>query len=153
MADPRVLSDPTSLDAIGVYFTVRVDDVGGWYDLGTFISCEGLSVEVEIDSRPEGGNNEFVWKIPGRVTYSNVTLKRPLGPETRLVSAWFQSFANTTTPTTARIAALTPRGYELLAWNLAGVIPARWQGPTFSTESAAVATETLELAHHGFTVE
>lgn len=145
------LSDPTAAGAVGVYFKVRIDDVGAGYDLGTFISCEGLSVEVHIDPRAEGGNNSFEWKIPGRVLYSNVTLKRPLGPDTAKVSNWFSSFANGVKPTTGHIVALTPREEFLVEWTLRDVIPARWQGPSLSVDSAAVATETLELAHHGFT--
>jgi phage tail-like protein len=35
-------------------------------------------------------------------------------------------------------------------WDLTGVIPVRWTGPSLSAESAKIATETLELAHHGF---
>ena len=30
------------------------------------------------------------------------------------------------------------------------VVPVRWTGPSFNPESAKVATETLEIAHHGF---
>jgi hypothetical protein len=37
------------------------------------------------------------------------------------------------------------------SWGLLGVIPVKWSGPSLSLESAKVATETLELAHHGFT--
>ncbi|HEV2755274.1 MAG TPA: phage tail protein [Actinomycetota bacterium] len=153
MVDPRALPEALAHEAVGVYFTVCIDGVGGLFDLGTFISCEGLSIEVQIDTRAEGGNNEFAWKVPGRVTYSNITLKRPIGLDTRKVAEWFQSFATDATPTTGRIAALTPRGYELIAWNLIGVIPARWQGPTFTADSISIATETLELAHNGFVVE
>ena len=38
----------------------------------------------------------------------------------------------------------------VFAWVLRGVIPVRWQGPSLSVDSPKVATETLELAHHGF---
>lgn len=147
------LWDPLSHESVAVYFSVRVDAVGGVFDLGTFISCDGLGVEVQIDARPEGGNNAFVWKVPGRLTYSNVTLKRPIGPDTRVVVAWIQSLTAVVLPATARIAAHTFDEKELIAWNLIGVVPARWQGPSFSAESPAIATETLELAHHGFLVE
>ena len=41
--------------------------------------------------------------------------------------------------------------YEVVAsWQLEGVIPVRWSGPQLSPDSPKVATETLELAHHGF---
>ncbi len=37
------------------------------------------------------------------------------------------------------------------SWGLLGVIPVRWTGPSLNLDSPKVATETLELAHHGFT--
>ena len=38
----------------------------------------------------------------------------------------------------------------MFTWTLTGVIPVRWTGPSLSVDSPKVATETLELAHHGF---
>ncbi len=35
-------------------------------------------------------------------------------------------------------------------WNLSGVVPVRWTGPSLNVESPKVATETIEIAHHGF---
>ena len=52
--------------------------------------------------------------------------------------------------TTAHIVAMTADEEEIWEWTLSDVIPVRWQGPSLSAESAKVATETLELAHHGF---
>jgi phage tail-like protein len=52
--------------------------------------------------------------------------------------------------TTAEITALGVDGQTITAWKLKGVIPVRWQGPSLNVENAKVATETLELAHHGF---
>jgi len=40
----------------------------------------------------------------------------------------------------------------VLTWALSDVIPVRWTGPSFNSESSKVAVETLELAHHGFRV-
>ena len=46
--------------------------------------------------------------------------------------------------------ALDPEGTKLARWELQEVIPVRWQGPSFNAGGPKVATETLELAHHGF---
>ncbi len=147
------LWDPTANESVGVYFSVRIDDIAGLLDLGAFISCDGLGMDVDIESRPSGGDNDFEWKVPGRLRYRNIKLKRPIGPDTRKVALWFQSLAVGVLPTTGRIAALTPQGAEVIAWNLIGIVPVSWDGPSFSAESLAIATETLELAHHGFIVE
>jgi len=140
-------------EIVGVYFDVTVDKIDGSVNLGTFTSCDGLSVEVETMDREEGGHNDFVWKLPVRLKYSNVKLTRTIGPESLKIATWFAGMATGLKRTTARIAALTTTGDELVAWRLTGVIPVRWTGPSFSAESPTVATETLEIAHHGFTME
>lgn len=146
------MADPTAFEAVTAYFKVQIDDVDGTYDLGTFISCEGLSLTVHTDDYVEGGTNGFTWKLPTRMSYDNVTLKRPLGREAVKLGHWFTSLSRGVKRTTASITALTPTGDKIVEWVLNGVIPVRWQGPSFSADSPALATETLELAHHGFVV-
>jgi hypothetical protein len=51
---------------------------------------------------------------------------------------------------TAIIEARTLDGTVVASWALSGVVPVRWSGPQLSADSPKVATETLELAHHGF---
>jgi phage tail-like protein len=145
----EVTKDP----AVGVFFRLKIDGVGGSYDLGTFISCEGLSLEVQTEDREEGGNNGFVWKLPVRVKYSNVKFTRPIGPGSAEVSKWFADMATGVKRTTAEITALTWDRKAVASWKLDGVVPVKWQGPSFSAESPKVATETLEIAHHGFKFE
>jgi phage tail-like protein len=155
MASPAIAKAPPATEdpAVGVFFQLKIDAIDGGYDLGIFISCEGLSLEVQTEDREEGGNNGFVWKLPVRVKYSNVKFTRPVGPGSVEVSKWFAAMATGVKRTTAEITALTPQGKPLVMWKLSGVVPVKWQGPSFSAESPKVATETLEIAHHGFTLE
>ncbi|MCJ7712603.1 MAG: phage tail protein, partial [Chloroflexi bacterium] len=45
------------------------------------------------------------------------------------------------------IAACTASGEEIATWNLAGVVPVKWSGPSLDVMSNNVATETLEIAY------
>ena len=135
--------------SVALYFTVSIDGV----DLGAFTTCDGLGVDVETEDRVEGGNNGFVWKLPTRLKYSNVKFTRPVGADSAKVARWLAGMANGVKRVTAQIGALAPDGQPLVSWNLQGVIPVKWQGPSFSAESPKVAMETLEIAHHGFTFE
>ena len=134
---------------VALYFKVRIDSV----DLGAFTSCDGLSMDVETEDRIEGGNNGFVLKLPVRIKYSNIKFTRPVGPESMKVARWLAKLATGVKRTNAHIVALTPAGKPLMTWSVLGVIPVKWQGPSFSAESAKVAQETLEIAHNGFTIE
>jgi phage tail-like protein len=41
-------------------------------------------------------------------------------------------------------------GKVVATWELDGVVPVRWSGPSLNLDSPKVATETVEIAHHGF---
>ena len=131
---------------VGLFFRIKIDSC----DLGAFTTCDGLSMDVETEDRIEGGNNGFVWKLPVRIKYSNIKVTRPVGPESMKVAQWLAKLATGVERTTAHIAALTPDGQPLVTWTILGVIPVKWQGPSLNVDSPKVATESLELAHHGF---
>jgi phage tail-like protein len=135
-------SDP----GLSVCFAVNIDD----NDLGTFNSCEGLGCEVVIEQREEGGNNAFVWQLPTRLKYTNVKFTRPLGADTAKVARWFASMTAGVKRRTATIQVMSGDGKVVATWELDGVVPVRWSGPSLNLDSPKVATETVEIAHHGF---
>ena len=139
------MADPAQT-AVSVYFDVRVDG----RDLGAFTACDGMGVEVVVEQREEGGVNSFVHQLPGRMKYTNVKLTRPVNADTAKIVAWFASMNGTVRRTQAQIIAKNHDAIPVHTWTLTGVIPVRWTGPSLSVDSAKVATETLELAHHGF---
>ena len=133
--------------AVSVCFSVKIDND----ELGSFNSCDGLGCEVVIEQREEGGNNGFVWQLPTRIKYGNVKLTRPVGKDSAKLTAWLASFATGVKRHTATISARASDDNKIVAsWHLDGVIPVRWTGPQLSLDSPKVATETIELAHHGF---
>ncbi|MEU9607187.1 phage tail protein [Streptomyces sp. NPDC048057] len=130
-----------------IWFSLSIDGES----LGAFNGCEGLASQVEIEHRQEGGNNGFVWALPTRVTFSTIRLTRPLTPDTAKVARWISSLQTGIKRPTAQIAALRADGSEVARWGLIDVLPVSWTGPTLDPASPAVATEVLEIAHHGFT--
>lgn len=132
--------------AVAVCFKVVVDG----RHLGAFTACDGIGCEVVVEQREEGGNNGFTHQLAGRIKYTNVKLTRPVDADTAKIAKWFASLNGVVKRTTATIEAMTADGTSVHTWQLTGVIPVRWTGPSLSVDSAKVATETLELAHHGF---
>src|SRR5438477_11423574 len=41
-----------------------------------FAEASGISIEMAVEEIEEGGNNDFVHRMPGRSKVSNLTLKR-----------------------------------------------------------------------------
>ncbi|MFE2287976.1 phage tail protein [Streptomyces sp. NPDC059443] len=132
--------------AVSVCFMVEIDNIS----LGSFNSCEGLGCEVVMEQREEGGNNGYVWQLPTRIKYSNIKLTRPVTRDTELVTRWLAGMLGGIPRKTAHISAMTVDGAVVARWSLMDVVPVRWSGPSLNPETVKVATETLEIAHHGF---
>ena len=135
-----------SEEAVAVCYVVKIDDE----NLGAFSSCDGLGCEFVMEQREEGGNNGFVWQLPTRIKYSNIKLSRPVTRESSKVTAWIAGMAGGIKRKTATIEARTLEGTVIARWSLVDVVPVRWTGPQLSADSPKFATETVELAHHGF---
>jgi phage tail-like protein len=133
--------------ALSPRFTVSIDDYGS---LGSWTKCEGLAVEYEVFEYQEGGANDHVHRLPGRRKYPNVKLTRPLDRDSQTVVRWVSGMVSNVKRHGAEIAVLDANGEVVCRWQLDGVCPVKWTGPTLDSSGNQVASETLELAHNGF---
>jgi len=118
-------------------------------DLGAFHTCDGLGAQIEVEQYNEGGNNEFTWQLPSRITWTNVTMTRPVTSDSTKVLTWFNEVMRRVERKDGEIVALAPDLSPIVRWQLLGIVPIRWQGPTFDPGQSKVAVETLEFAHEG----
>jgi phage tail-like protein len=135
-------------------FLFEVDGV----QIGVFSEVSGLEVRVEVATYNEGGENGFVHKLPGRMTWPHVILKRGVTDSDALFSwvnqtagSGFAVNSNKLTRSTGAITVIGSDASRLRAWELADVFAVRWTGPRFAVGGSDSLTEELELAHHGFT--
>jgi phage tail-like protein len=128
-------------------FRVKIDGHG---DLGNWSKCDGLAVEYDVYEYKEGGENAFVHRIPGRAKYQNIKLTRPVNKDSSKVASWMAKLKIEVKRQTAEISALDTEGHPIATWNLEGVFPVKWNGPSLDIGANSVAMETLELAHNGF---
>ena len=126
-----------------------------WFELtiqgksiGYFNEVSGLSAEVETMTYNEGGNNEFVHKLPTRVKYPNLVLKRGMTGAADL-QRWFQRSHVGADRTAVTVTMLNESGDRLRVWSFVNAFPVKWTGPTFNSQQASVATEALEITHEG----
>src|SRR5215218_1932371 len=52
-------------------FLVEIDGIAQ----GAFIECSGMGATTEVIETREGGDNTTVRKLPGKTTYTDITLK------------------------------------------------------------------------------
>lgn len=129
-------------------------------EIGRFTEVTGLEVEIGVESIEEGGQNGYVHRLPGRMTWPNISLKRGVTKSDNLFE-WvnkssgeqFASAGNKLSRSTAAITLLGPAGKRLRAWNFVEAFPVKWKGPDFAADSTSGASEQLEIAHHGFTAK
>jgi len=130
----------------------------GEIEIGAFTECSGLSVDVEVEEVKEGGQNQFVHKLPGRMTWPNIVLKRGITNSDRLFE-WlaecsgegFEGLGNKLARKEGEVALMDPSGKRRIRkWEFEGAFPVKWSGPTMAAGSRDAATEQLEIAHHGF---
>jgi phage tail-like protein len=134
-------------------FLFEVDGV----DIGTFMEVSGLEVTIETEDVAEGGQNAFTHKLPGRMTWPNITLKRGVTSQDNLLD-WlnassgekFASNGNKLTRSSGAITLLDRAGTRLRSWDLEDAYPVKWSGPSFAADSENAADESLEITHHGF---
>ncbi len=122
--------------------------------LGTFREISGIAVEVETMDYAEGGNNEFVHRLPVRLKFQNVVLKRGITHQRALLD-WFnqtrqQGIQNKRGAVTVTL--MGPGGEDVQTWSFREAYPVKWTGPTLNASSNQIATETLEIAHAGLSV-
>lgn len=124
-------------------FVLKIPDID---TIGYFAECHGLELGFEIFEYREGGNNDFVHHLPGRIQYPNLTLSRGLTNEDALLK-WF--WATHTEAERKEITLSVASGDISRTWTFADAFPVRWTGPTLAKSTTAIATETLEIAHSG----
>jgi phage tail-like protein len=116
--------------------------------IGRFQECTGISVEVETKEYMEGGANDYVHKLPTRVKYPNIVLKRGITHEEALLK-WFFESRFTPQRRDMTISLMGPGTKLVRAWAFLNAYPVKWSGPNLNASSNQVATETLEIVHNG----
>ncbi len=130
--------------AVSIAYRVTID---GFIPLGIWTKIEGLGFEYQVTEYREGGVNGYTHKILGPCKYTNIRLSRPVDSTSQLLMLWLQSNLIAVLPQTMAITAMTAGGEEITTWNLAGVVPVKWSGPSLDVMSNNVATETLEVMY------
>ena len=130
--------------AITTYnFTVKIPDID---TIGYFNECCGLEVSFEVFEYREGGCNDFVHHLPGRMMYPNLRLSRGLTNEDALMK-WF--WATLTQAEKKDLTLTLASGDISRSWTFVDAFPVKWSGPCATQGEHGVATESLEIAHAG----
>jgi phage tail-like protein len=127
-------------------FYVEVDGVSE----AVFTEVSGLQVEIETMDYQEGGTNDHVYRLPGRAKLNNLTLKRGIGASPEFLSWCMDVAQGKIKRRSITVVMYDVAGHKVARWSFDKAYPVKWVGPQLKSNEAAMAIETLELAHAGF---
>ena len=121
----------------------------------SFQEVSGIRVEFGTEEVVEGGQNQFVHRLPTPAKYANLVLKRGVvvtaSPFADWVSRTLGSYLSKPIELRGLMVTLKNAQHDpLITWSFVNAYPVRWEvSPMHSTENV-VLTETMELAYHYF---
>lgn len=142
----------TTHRAVSWRYYVEIDGVTA----AEFTECSGLSVERETTPITEGGRTNYEVKLPGRIKYTDVTLKRGLIDLELLDWLIINADQNTVKPDIKKkvvIHLANESGEEAYKWTLFYAYPTKWSGPSLKADSNELSMEELVLTYTYFETE
>lgn len=122
-----------------------------------FSEVSGLEASMRYDEIKEGGQNHFVHRLPTRVEFGNLILKRGYTTDNEFYN-WCSSTLRGKID--RRLVTISLVSYEagpsptpVYSWTFLDAYPVKWSGPQLRAEDRSMAVETLELAHRGFKLD
>ena len=120
-------------------------------DDAAFSEVSGLDAEVEVEEIKEGGENAYIHRVPGRVKFNNLVLKRGILVRGSQFSKWCQQVLQPTAFSRVKchdldISLLDDAGAPLLTWHCSHAWPVKWSVGPFNSTQNEVAVETMEFA-------
>jgi len=119
---------------------------------GSFQDVSGISISISPEEVREGGENQFVYKLPTPPQYSNLVLKRGMF-NSSVVTDWVRTSLSTFTfkPTTVTVMLLDEESRLVYTWKFFGVYPVKMDVSGISSKGdGQIVIETLELAYKYF---
>jgi len=119
-----------------------------------FTEISGLGSESEVVEFHEGGQNDVVRKLPGRLNFDNIVLKRGITGD---ASLWqWRRMVETGNIQDARTngkITLLDRGRAVATWHFTNGWPSKISVSTPNAEGNDIVTESITIAHEGMTME
>ncbi|MEZ4827096.1 MAG: phage tail protein [Bacteroidia bacterium] len=117
-----------------------------------FQEVSGLSVDMEMESYVEGGENRFTHQLPTRTRFSDLILKRGIAPVSSGVFLWARNAIELFEfqPANLTVSLLNDKHAPVASWYVVNAIPRRWEVSAFNAEQSSVVIETMTLSYQYF---
>ncbi len=121
---------------------------------GAFRECTGLGSENDVvEYKASGPRGEYiVKKVPGRMKWNNITLKRGI-TDTMDMWQWRKLIEQGKIDEARKngsIVMFNQQGDEVARWDFVNAWPSKLSGPSANASNNEVGIEELELTHEGY---
>ncbi|MDF2520442.1 MAG: conserved hypothetical phage tail region protein [Clostridia bacterium] len=117
--------------------------------VGGFTEVSGLGIDIEVERKRFGGENDREYAFVTQAKYSDITLKRGLISQGSLWN-WCENVSRGIIQRkNGSICLLDHSGRPAVWWDFYDAFPIKWEGPTFNAAGSSVAIESLVFAHLG----
>jgi phage tail-like protein len=139
---------------VGFHFKVEVLGLTPVADDLRFVEVGGLSLEVATEDVPEGGENRYVQRYPGRAKYGDLVLKRGLLKHSE-VWHWARRCIEdlNVVPQDVNVTLLNAEHEPLMTWHVIGAYPVKWSVSDLNATANSFVVETLTLAYRHFRLD
>ena len=137
---------------VGFHFKVEFVGIGNDNDI-RFQSVSGLSVEFDTEAYKEGGENRFEHTLPVRTKYPDLSLKRGMLTDSKVIDWCLDAFQNRVfIPVHINISLLNEEHQPLKTWSVYNAWPKKWSVSDLNAQDNSIVVETLDISYNYFTV-
>jgi phage tail-like protein len=142
------------LPPLGFHFKVEVLGLPSVADDLRFTEVAGLSFEVAAEEVPEGGENRYVQKYPGRTKFADLVLKRGLLKRSEVWN-WVERCVDTLQiePKDVNVTLLNEAHEPLMTWHLVKAWPVKWSVSDLNAANNSFVVESLQLSYQRFRLD
>ena len=136
---------------VAFHFRVDIDGLTTGDKDVSFQEVSGLNATVGEYTYNEGGENRFVHRLPDRITYDKLVLKRGMLVGSALIG-WFRDAVEAFRfdPKDIVVTLLNENHEPLEAWNFVKAYPVKWSISDFNAQGNEIVVETIELVYQYF---
>ncbi|GGJ33457.1 phage tail protein [Deinococcus roseus] len=122
---------------------IRLPDSSNPLCEAAFSECDGLEVTREVKSIREGGNNSTHLRLPGGVSYGQLTLKRGMTKGFDLWKWFDQSVSSPSLRASIDVVMLSASREEVARFTLSRAVPVKLKAPALNAREGIMAIEEL----------
>lgn len=127
----------------GFRFLVEID---GIVQAG-FSECTGFGSNVEVVEYREGGDSATVRKLPGKASYTDLTLKWGVTDSRELYDWHLAALNGAIERKNGSIVLQNDLGQEKVRWNFFNAWPSKYDAPDFNAKGNDVAIDALTVSY------